>query len=142
MASIQPFPSIYSFRKVFFAFWRGVLGLLLFSRGINFIFHTHHLEELISNSRFNFSVTFLAYFICIAHLVGGAFITLGLLTRLSILFQLPILIAAVIFNFESDLFGTLTEQLLSIFVLALLIFYLVKGPGEISMDTYRKTHQL
>ncbi len=142
MESIRPFPSLYSFKNVFYAGVRALLGLLLFTRGINFVFKMDHLQEMVRDTGISSSIEFLSYLISITHLAGGALIILGLITRVAILFQIPILIAAVIFNIASDVFGKPSELILSIVVLALLIFYLVKGPGEISMDTYRKTHQL
>ncbi len=142
MEDIRPFPSIYSFKNVFFAFGRAVLGILLFSMGINFIFHAPHLEELISQSRFNFNEHIISYYISIAHLFGGAFIILGLITRIAIILQLPVLLAAVLFNIESPAFSSSFELFLSVVALALLIFYLIKGPGIFSMDAYRKRNKL
>lgn len=100
------------------------------------------LREMVSNTGISFSIETLSFIISIAHLSGGTLIILGLLTRLAIIFQIPILIAAVIFNLASDVYGKTSELILSIVILTLLTYYLVKGPGEISMDTYRKTHQL
>ena len=98
MESIRPFPSLYSFKNVFYAGVRALLGLLLFTRGINFVFQMDHLQEMVRNTGISSSIEFLSYVISIAHLAGGALIILGLMTRVAILFQIPILIAAVIFN--------------------------------------------
>jgi len=45
----------------------------------------------------NWSSFLFAHFIAFAHLVGGLLIAMGLITRPAILFQLPILIGAVLF---------------------------------------------
>ncbi len=142
MEDIRPFPTIASFSNVFYAFFRAALGLLLLVRGINFIFDMTHLQELISGSRFGFNPELLAYIVSITHLFGGSLIVVGLVTRFAIILQIPILIAAVLFNYESNVFGTTSELMLSIGVLLLLLFYLLKGPGLISMDYYRKNNKL
>jgi len=117
-----------------------VLGLLLFLKGIYFVVNTQHLGELIEHTLFNFNSNFLTYFISISHLLGGALITIGLLTRFAIILQLPILLAAIIFNMSSRTYGSSAELLLALFISVLLVYYLVKGPGKISMDAYRKNH--
>lgn len=143
MAHTQSLPGwMYSYRTVIFTFFRALLGLFLFVKGIYFVFNNQHLGELIEHSKFNYYSGILAYVISICHLVGGAFITLGLLTRIAIILQLPVLFAAVIFNMTSKTFGTTFELFLALLILVLLIYYLVKGPGEISMDAYRKNRQI
>jgi uncharacterized membrane protein YphA (DoxX/SURF4 family) len=139
MAQTQPLPTwMYSYREVIFTFFRALLGLFLFIKGIYFVFNNRHLGELIEHSKFYSYSSFFAYFISIVHLVGGAFITIGLLTRVAIILQLPVLVGAVIFNITSKTFGTPVETLLAVLILVLLIYYLRKGPGKISMDAYRK----
>ena len=133
---------MYSYSTVIFTFFRALLGLLLFVKGIYFVFNNQHLGELIQHSQFNFNTNFLAYFISISHLLGGAFITLGLLTRIAIILQLPVLVAAVIFNMTSETFGSTSELFLALLILILLVYYLIKGPGTISMDAYRKNKEI
>lgn len=116
--------------------------MLLLFRGITFIFNLNHLQELIQSTGFEYNTPIVAYLISSIHLFGGALIVLGLLTRIAIILQIPIVIAAVLFNISSSVYGTTFELLLSGIVLMLLIFYLVKGHGLISMDHYRKHHQL
>ena len=142
MENIRPFPTIRSFSSVFFAFFRVALGMLLLFRGIEFIFNLNHLQELIKSTGFEYNTPVVAYLISSIHLFGGALIVIGLLTRIAIILQIPIVIAAVLFNSNSTAYGTTSELILSGFVLVLLIFYLVKGQGLISMDHYRKHHQL
>ena len=142
MENIRPFPTIRSFSSVFFAFFRASLGMLLLFRGITFILNLNHLQQLIQSTGFEYNTPIVAYLISSIHLFGGALIVLGLLTRIAIILQIPIVIAAVLFNISSTVYGTTFELLLSGIVLMLLIFYLVKGHGLISMDHYRKHHQL
>ncbi|MCY7422320.1 MAG: DoxX family membrane protein [Chitinophagaceae bacterium] len=142
MENIRPFPTIQSFGDVFFAFFRAALGLLLLFRDIDFIFDMSHLEKLISSTGFTYNTGVIAYLISSIHLFGGALIVLGLLTRIAIILQIPIVLAAVLFNMMSTTYGSLPELILSFTILVLLVFYLVKGPGMISMDHYRKLYQL
>jgi putative oxidoreductase len=133
---------MYSYSTVIFTFFRALLGLFLFVKGIYFVFDNQHLSELIQHSKFNYYADFLAYFISISHLVGGAFIAIGLLTRIAIILQLPVLFAAVIFNLTSKTFGSPFELFLALLILVMLIYYLINGPGKISMDEYRKNEQI
>src|ERR1700730_5825259 len=77
---------------------RVVLGVVLIAKGIFFISHADKLSDIIENSRFKGAVTFLVAYITFSHLFCGAFIILGLLARWVVLLQIPILLAAVIFN--------------------------------------------
>lgn len=121
---------------------RIVTGLLLLLKGIYFVSHSQHLEKLIMQSDARSAVSFLVTYIPFAHLFGGAFIMLGLLTRFSVLLQIPIVIGALYYNLTPNAFGTGGELLLSIVVLVLLICTLIYGSGYISMDDYLKKHLL
>ncbi len=121
---------------------RILLGLLILGKGYAFISNTEGVHQIIENSRFGQVSFWLAHYVTFAHLVGGALIALGLLTRVAILFQLPILIGAVIFvNAPTGFFSAnSTELWFSIVVLFLLLFFLVEGSGPWSMDAYLKKH--
>ena len=142
MEPIRPFPTIKSFGNIFYAFFRATLGMLLIFRGIDFIFNLPHLEDMIRNAGYNFKTPVLAYFISCIHLAGGVLIVVGLLTRIAIILQIPIVLAAVLFNMNSNTYGTGYQLFLAFSVLVLLVFYLIKGPGKISMDHYRKHFKL
>jgi putative oxidoreductase len=125
--------------------FRVILGLLLLFKGISFISHANELENMIAGSRFKIDEgsALLAAYICIAHLSGGVFIIIGLLTRIACLFQLPILIGAVLFvNSPTSVFHLQSELILSIIVLLLLIVFIIAGGGPFSIDQYIKKHLL
>jgi uncharacterized membrane protein YphA (DoxX/SURF4 family) len=85
----------------------------------------------------------LALFVCWVHLLGGTFIILGFLTRISVWAQIPIILGAIFFiNLNNGLPHSFPELLLSIFVLILLILFAMTGGGKISMDRYLKKHLL
>jgi uncharacterized membrane protein YphA (DoxX/SURF4 family) len=121
-------------------FLRGALGLLLLFKGISFIVHTATLESLIAGSPFRESSHLLALYIGWAHLFDGVMIILGLLTRIAIIIQLPILIGAVFFinGIGGGLLKADASLWLSILVLLLLLFFLFAGGGPFSMDNYLK----
>ena len=76
---------------------RIALGIILFLKGFLFIQDTESLVEMLKNSRFEWVSFALAHYVAFAHLVGGVMIAIGLLTRLAVAFQIPILLGAVIF---------------------------------------------
>lgn len=121
---------------------RAALGLLLLFKGISFISHANGLTNIISNSEFKEGAVFLTSYITLAHLLGGAFIILGLLTRWMVAIQIPILIGAVFFINASNIFAVQSEFALSVVVLLLLLFFFFEGGGPYSMDRYIKTHLL
>jgi putative oxidoreductase len=131
-------------RYTFFHFaLRLVVGLLLLLKGIYFVSHSQQLETLIIASTAGSAVNVLVGYITFAHLFGGAFIMLGLLTRVAVILQIPIVIGALYYNLAPNAFGSSGgELLLSIVVLVLLIYVLLFGAGPISMDDYLKKHLL
>lgn len=121
---------------------RVILGVILLAKGIFFISHADTLTQMIEASKFKGMVTFLVAYITFSHLFCGAFIILGLLTRWVVLLQIPILVAAVVFNAPTALFSLGSEFWLSILVLILLLFFLLEGGGPYSMDNYLKKYLL
>jgi putative oxidoreductase len=124
---------------------RVVLGLILTIRGIFFLTRIQPLYHLIKGSRLselNMNMP-LALFICWVHILGGTFIILGFLTRISVWAQIPIILGAIFFiNLNGSLAVTFSDLLLSVFVLILLIMFAFTGGGKISMDNYTKEHLL
>ena len=128
-----------------FVLLRVALGMILTIRGVFFLTSIEPLFHLIRSSSLNElnMNTSLALFVCWAHLLGGTFIVLGLLTRISALVQIPILIGAIVFvNLNSRLAFSFPELLLSVVVLILSVFFAFAGGGKISMDNYAKRHLL
>ncbi|MBI3501457.1 MAG: hypothetical protein HY063_06650 [Bacteroidetes bacterium] len=72
---------------------------------------------------------------------AGILIALGLITRWAIVFQIPILIGAVILNGkESGMFDFYSQFWFSILVVALLLVFLVYGSGPFSADEHLRKH--
>lgn len=118
-------------------FIRMLLGVFLFFRGVEFINNMDQLSALMTRSEFlgSLSLGMLGHYVVLAHIVGGALIAFGLLTRFACVVQIPILLGAVLFVNAGEGFFTLNEGLwLSLLVLALLLFFTVSGSGPISVD--------
>jgi putative oxidoreductase len=128
-----------------FAIIRVILGMILAIRGILFVTSIQPLFQLIKSSNLNelnINMT-LAFLICWVHILGGTFIILGFLTRISAWAQIPILLGAIFFiNLNSRLSHGYGELLFSLIVLALSIVFALGGGGKISMDNYAKRHLL
>ena len=122
---------------------RVILGIIITFKGIVFINNFEYLDLLLRHSTFSAGTSFWIYYIVFAHLLGGIFITVGLLTRAAILIQVPVLAGAVFFiNPGEHGFSLNGEFAISLLVLCLLLYFLFKGPGEISMDNYLVNHEL
>jgi putative oxidoreductase len=122
---------------------RILLGIVIFVKGYFYVSNTGELISMMSNSKFPWVSLTLAHYVAFAHLVGGVLIAIGLLTRVAILFQLPILLGAVIFiNSQKGFFSQNSELLFSIIILFMLFFFLVEGSGPWSVDESWKNEKI
>ena len=118
-------------RDLAYALIRFYLGLVLFVRGWLFLYDPSVITEL-SGAQ---TVYWWYAYIISAHLLGGALLTLGFLTRFAALFQVPILAGAIIFIHLEDGLMTVGQSLeLATLVLALLLVFALFGPGPLSID--------
>ena len=124
-------------------FIRIILGLFILYKGILFISDTDALLALMNNADLQFVNLGLAHFVAFAHLVGGLLIAMGLVTRLAVSFQIPILLGAVLFVNSQQGFLSVSNNLefgISLVVLILFIVFLVYGSGKFSVDHWMKKH--
>jgi len=124
--------------------FRIALGLILFWKGISFIYDSSHLKSMMLSTGIglfdNNSQTF-SFIITYLNLLGGLCIAVGLFTRWAALVQIPILIGAVVFvNCKTGMSFSNSELILSVIVLLLLILFLIKGSGVISADEYFRNY--
>jgi putative oxidoreductase len=121
---------------------RIALGVFIIYKGVYFISHTDTLVGMMQSANLAFATMAMAHYVAFAHLVGGFLIAIGLLTRVAILFQLPILLGAVIFVNPQGMFSVANnlELEISIVVLILLIVFLVYGSGRLSVSEYMRKH--
>jgi len=116
---------------------RVALGICLFFKGITFMSNTALLDRLLSGSPWAGNSPTLAILITSANLLSGFMLTVGLLTRLVALLQIPILIGAIIFiNAQRSGFAIQSELGLALLVLLLDILFLIEGSGPLSLDGY------
>src|SRR5687768_10971718 len=117
---------------------RFALGIFLCYKGIEFL---ENMSTMISRmSGFlpssYFALSLLGHYIVFAHLVGGLMLAFGLLTRAACILQIPILLGAIIFINQEEMFRPFQQMAITIVVLAGLIYFLIAGNGPWSVDRY------
>lgn len=122
-------------------FLRILLGLILIIKGVAFVNNSDLIVAAIINSKLQFITFIAAVYATIILLIGGLLITFGLITRVVVLFELPILIVESFFTNFPKVFSVVNyKSTYSIIILLLLIFFLFYGSGPFSTDNWlRKT---
>lgn len=113
------------------------LGFILLMKGIGFSQDPNFLADMIKDvGLMEFWPVALAHYIILAHITGGFFLCIGLLTRLAALAQVPILIGAVFaVHLPEVMAGELSQGLeYAMFTLFLLSIYSLFGSGHFSVD--------
>lgn len=113
------------------------LGLGLFVRGVLFIADPDAYLAVVPEAGDGFFVSgFAVHLVAMAHIGGGALLTLGLLTRLAALVQLPVLaVAAALHAASGPLAGGQSFEFATL-VLVLLAVFAVWGGGPLSLDRW------
>jgi putative oxidoreductase len=118
---------------------RVVLGIFLLLKGLGFMENTANLRSIIENQS-DISIApellmALVYYVTFVHLVGGALIALGILTRFSAIMQIPVVFGAVFFiDILESPFNT--DLLSSVAALIFLVVFAVIGSGKLSLENY------
>jgi len=114
------------------------LGLGLFARGLLLVTNTStgYFVDLLQRANQPWLLTgLLLHYVFLAHLIGGALLTIGFFTRLAALAQIPILAGAVFFVHRQDGLFAMGQSLeFSALVLFLLVVFTVSGAGRLSLD--------
>ncbi len=114
---------------------RVALGLSLIVKGIQFIQNNTLIREVFRESLILKNYLWLQTFIPWINLLGGVFIAIGLFTRLSVLFQIPILFGAIFFvNAKNGVYQGESNLFFSIIILVLLFVFIIQGGGKTSLD--------
>jgi putative oxidoreductase len=122
---------------------RVLLGIFLFSKGASFIADTEASSALIRGSYFNLWSVTIIHYVAFAHIFGGILIAIGCVTRIAILFQIPVLLGAVFLaNIPNGFSSINSEFWLSVFTLFLLILFLIMGSGRMSFDNYLQNNKV
>ncbi len=111
------------------------LGALLIYKGYYFVEHLEVLYRII-DQEMAISAFVVSHYVVFAHLGGGVMIVFGILTRIAVFVQLPIvLIGAIYFSGEGgEFFGPTAELEYSLLILVLLIVFFFYGAGKWSVD--------
>jgi len=113
------------------------IGAGLFVKSFYLLHHRDYLTQVISGSgNLWFGPATVAQYVIIAHMVGGALLAFGLMTRLAAFIQLPILLGAVFYVYLPHMATVEPRQSLEYSALvAFLLFWLgVFGAGRWSVD--------
>lgn len=114
---------------------RVALGLSLMVKGIHFIQKNTLIREVFRESLILKNYLWLQTFIPWINLLGGVFIAIGLFTRLSVLFQIPILFGAIFFvHAKNGVYQGESNLFFSIIILVLLFVFIIQGGGKTSLD--------
>lgn len=124
--------------KVWLDCVRIYLGVGLFIRGLLIITNSRaaFVTDMLSRIGDSWLVTAaLLHYVALAHLIGGAMLTVGLLTRIAAAVQLPILAGAlVVIHRKEGLMSGSQSLEFSALVFFLLLVFLVAGSGPLSID--------
>ena len=130
--SIKPPPSWMDVIRI-------ALGIFIFYKGFVFTLNFEELNQLMTSSNWFYGTIVMAHYVSIVHMAGGALIALGAFTRSNCLLNIPILLGAVLLNYER--FYTVDEHMelvTAIIVLSLLILFFFIGGGRYSIDELRR----
>ncbi len=130
-----------SHRPGFLDFFRIILGLYITYKGFSFLGNIETLEVDIQQANMWAASVTIAHYVVFAHVLGGPLLTLGLLTRIMSLIQLPILIGAVVLiNYPKGFLsmGNHLELEISIVALIGLVVFMIFGGGKFSIDEKRR----
>lgn len=117
---------------------RFALGIFLCYKGIEFLENMSAMISRMSGFLPNsyFSLTILGHYIVFAHLVGGCMLAVGLLTRAACIMQIPILLGALFFINQTEMFRPFAQIAVTLIALAGLIYFLIAGNGPWSVDRF------
>jgi len=125
------------FIDIFYLIVRFGIGFILISKAMFFISNPDIIFSLLSKGQFEAFPVLIKHYIVLAHLIGGIFICVGLLTRLSSIVQMPILLGAIFIVHPKDGFlmsGFSLEIACLVFVG--LVILAIKGAPLFSIDSY------
>ena len=111
---------------------RLVLGAVLILKGYRFMFHTEELTNMINNYNHSYLALYLTWIVILANLVGGIFILIGILPRVTAIIEIPILIGAMLMNLQAHLLNS-SEWLLAFVTFFLIVYLYIFGSGKYSV---------
>jgi putative oxidoreductase len=125
-------PNVYTFLRI-------ITGLIILVRSFNFIFVIANLRSMIERAdiaAFTANSSALSMIVACLNIACGLFITVGFISRVSAIIQLPILFVATFLINIKHLGDNAFEFILSFITLCLVIIVAYKGSGTFSADEY------
>jgi uncharacterized membrane protein YphA (DoxX/SURF4 family) len=112
------------------------LGVGLFIKGMYIMDHRDEILSMVGGTNFSFGMVAAAHYVIPAHLVGGALLACGILTRWAAAIQLPPLIGAIFYAFlprftQLEMRQSLEFTTLVLFLLALITVF---GEGRLCLQ--------
>lgn len=114
---------------------RMALGMAIFIKGILFINNPQALVDILGKSRISGWTFIVQHHVAFTYLVGGILIGIGLITRIAIIFEIPVFFGSLFcYITQTGFFSVYSDFAFSLIVFVLLLFFLIFGPGRWSMD--------
>jgi uncharacterized membrane protein YphA (DoxX/SURF4 family) len=114
---------------------RVLLGVVLFMKGLSFIIDKEMTLQILHDNQFDFISVLLLHYVIIFQMAHSVLIAVGLITRIAIAAQFPIVLGAVVLIATTGSFAPLDSDLwLAVILLFLLVFFFIYGPGPLSVD--------
>lgn len=112
------------------------LGVGLFIKGMYIMDHRDEILSMVGGTNFSFTMVAAAHYVIPAHLVGGALLAFGILTRWAAAAQIPPLVGAIFYTFlprftSLEMRQSLEFTTLVLFLLALITIF---GDGRLSLQ--------
>lgn len=111
------------------------LGIALLLKGVQFAVNHEIAQEYLGQINIPAIDFFSFHVLVVVHLAGGILLTIGLITRIAALIQIPLLFGAIFFvHMQQGLFTRSQNLEFVILVLVLLLVFSVYGGGRFSVD--------
>lgn len=113
------------------------LGVGLILKGLQFLLNAQLATEYMNRVSLPFFDFLSIHVIVVIHLAGGFLLTIGLITRIAALIQVPLLFGAIfLVHMQQGLFSREQSLEFVILVLFLLLIFCIYGGGRLSVDYY------
>jgi putative oxidoreductase len=120
---------------------RILLGLILISKGIAYVVNKEQVINMIESSQYWVVHYAIAHYVIGGYIACGLAIAIGLFTRVAVMFEIPALLGSMFFlDLHKNLFALNSQIIYSVLIFALLLFFLLYGPGTLSFDYYIQKH--
>ena len=121
---------------------RVLLGIVLFMKGLSFILDRELVAGILQTHNWEFIPVLLLHYVLIFQMAHSILIMVGLITRVAVLMQLPIILGALLVIGRSEFSFYGSDLWLLLVIIFLLVVFFIYGPGHFSVDEYLKRLKL